>query len=950
MPCCSKIVTTLLLLAAIVQPITAGNKSTVWREFPELSSQEVIAIKKDTNGCVWLGTTKGLCRFDGYTLRQFLTVRDNQVTSVAIDNMQNVWFGTQQGAYVLRSGSLTPEPVDTARISWKPVSNIYITPDENVWLTQRGYLRRYDINGKWQKDYTLSDRSSNPTTLSGFCFTRENELFITTYSPIVYRYDRFGDTFCSYSNLNDDQSLGKIIEDYRENCLWIADHSGHIFRFNHKSHDEAKRFVASTVTRPETPDVQMAVHDMTQDITNGNIWVAGRTHLMLFQKTTDGHLEPIVHKLSPMLGDGAVETLKALDDGIWMSTFGYRTMLLPYNSEKLHTTLFGWDTTEREPLIISIQEDETPGYYWVIQNRNGLVLYNSQNGSVFNNTDLPSSNGLRLYVASEIIPSSRHHGVWVLQQRSMAAHRLVNDNGKMVFEQTITPGAQVPDEATATTAMEDQSGNLWICSTDGAYRYNTTTGNLTGTAALGCYITDIAQENDGDIWLSTRNNGLVQVTPEGKSIIHTKLPDGIIALTSAHDGWLWCAYANGKVIGYKYSTGKISDITNRLPIQSTDVSDIAADIFGHVWIKTPAKLIEYSPSNQTYRTHHVSTLNTPVEVFLSKFSYGDDGHLTIGGIGGAEVFYPSNSLDRQNSRITVYITDIVDSSSANPIFSGTLGASNSEDSEFIFPNSTRNLEINFSTLNYKHISRVRYAYRMFPYEKEWNYTEEGVNTAFYNQLPHGNYQFQLRATDENGVMSDSFTSFNFVLTPPLHQTWWAYIIYVLLILAAAFVLVKLSLKFQRKKNETMWSDSSEMMKMRNYLQAPDPAQQPEFEQLDKALFDKCVAVIKENIADSNFSVDNFSSAMNMSRSTLSRKLKLIYGGTPLDLIRDIRMRQAKSLLANPALNVAEVSEAVGFPDRRYFSLLFKKSVGMSPSEYQRHVRENSPGNSVKANT
>lgn len=136
----------------------------------------------------------------------------------------------------------------------------------------------------------------------------------------------------------------------------------------------------------------------------------------------------------------------------------------------------------------------------------------------------------------------------------------------------------------------------------------------------------------------------------------------------------------------------------------------------------------------------------------------------------------------------------------------------------------------------------------------------------------------------------------------------------------------------------MWNESSEMMKMRNYLEAPAPTQLPEFEELDKALFNKGVSVIEANLSDPDFGVDSFAKAMNMSRSTLSRKLKIIYGGTPLDLIRDIRMRHAKSLLSNPNLNVSDVAEAVGFPDRRYFSSSFKKAIGMSPSDYQRRLR------------
>lgn len=923
---------TLSLISALT--VYGNDESVVWRDFPELYSQEVIDIAKDTSGCLWLGTANGLGRYDGYSLELFKTGRDCRVLSLDIDSDQNIWFGTMQGAYVLKPDSNKSVPVDSSRIHWKQVPNIHATPDGNIWIVQRGYLRRYDKNGNWKRDYAITDRSGNPTTLSGFCYSREKEIFITTFSPIVYKYNPEKDSFFPIANLGIDTALGKIIEDFREKYFWIADHTGNIYRFNPDA-GQGTQFITSKVVSPDEPGRTISVHDMAQDITNGNIWVAGRTCLVLFTKDSEGHLVPAYHKMNPALKGTLVESIKASDEGIWMSTFGYKTMLLPYKHNTVNHTLFGFDENQtREPLITSIQEDSTPGYYWVVQNRHGLILYNSKTGAVQNHT-LLTNESLRLHVASEVIPSQKHNGIWVLLERSMNAHRLENDNGQIRFCQTINPGAQVPSEATATTAFEDNTGNLWIGSTDGAYRYNPTNGNMNAAAAPGCYITDIVQGNDNDIWLSTRSRGLIQITPEGKTISHTKMTHGIIALAAAPNSWLWYASDNGKVIGFNHLTGEIEDLSESLPLNGAEISDIAADQFGHIWIKTPRTLTEYNPRNQEYRTHDVSHIKTPVEVFLSKFTHGENGTLVIGGIGGAEVFHPSNSLDRQNSRIQVSLTDIT--SAGKELLPGSRTVKSS-DNEIQLQASLRNINISFSTLNYKHVSKVRYAYRMYPYEQQWNYTREGENKAFYNQIPHGKYQFQIRATDENGVMSDSCSTFLFNFKPAFYQTWWAYLIYALAAALAIFFLVRYNLKIQSRKNERMWNESSEMMKMRNYLEAPAPTQLPEFEELDKALFNKGVSVIEANLSDPDFGVDSFAKAMNMSRSTLSRKLKIIYGGTPLDLIRDIRMRHAKSLLSNPNLNVSDVAEAVGFPDRRYFSSSFKKAIGMSPSDYQRRLR------------
>ncbi len=933
-----RLATLMLICVLQVSFAFAKDNTAVWREFPELSSHEVIAFEKDASGCLWLATSKGLCRFDGYNLRLFRSGRDNRVRALTVDKDQNIWFGTWQGAYMLKANSEQSTPVDTARIKWKPVTDIQSTPDGSIWISQHGVLRRFDAEGNWVNDYPLTDRTGKPTTLSGFCHTRNNEIFITTYSPFIYRYNRKDDKFDPIANIGKNLSLGKIIEDFRENYLWIADHSNQIHRFSPDKADTTGAFVTSTVSSPDDPAQLLSVHDMAQDISNGNIWVAGRTLMMLFQKMPDGHLLPLPHNYAPMLKGTAIETLASSDEGIWVSTFGYKTMLVPYSPENVHSTLFGWESTKREPLITAIQEDDVPGFYWIIQNRNGLLLYDEATSNVDNHDNLPQSASLRLHVASDIIPSRKHGGVWVLQERSTTIHRLTNNGGKIRYEQTISPAPEVPADATALTAIEDYAGNIWIATTEGAFRYNADNGELIAIAAPGRFITDITQTSDKNIWLATRNRGLFHFTTTGEIVSHPEVPSGIVSLTAAPNGTIWCATDSARIISFKPEQNTAEDITPWLPAHSDDIYDIVADMFGHIWIKTQTTLIEYNPQNNAYRTHRVPSITSPVEVFLSKFSFGNNGNIAIGGIGGAEIFYPSNSLDRKNARVNVSITEISATDSKQNTISKTIRQNDPSASVFRFPATLRNLSIAFSTLNYKHVSKVRYAYRMYPYEHQWNFTDENHNTAFYNQIPHGKYQFQLRASDENGVMSDNYSSYDFTFTPALYQTWWAYTAYALLGLVAIFLLIRFNLRLQRRKNERMWNDSSEMIKMRKYLETPSPTQKPEYEELDKALFNKAVSVIENNLSDPDFGVDSFAREMNMSRSTLSRKLKLIYSGTPLDLIRDIRMRHAKALLASPDMNVADVAVAVGFPDRRYFSSSFKKAVGMSPSEYQRTVR------------
>ena len=71
----------------------------------------------------------------------------------------------------------------------------------------------------------------------------------------------------------------------------------------------------------------------------------------------------------------------------------------------------------------------------------------------------------------------------------------------------------------------------------------------------------------------------------------------------------------------------------------------------------------------------------------------------------------------------------------------------------------------------------------------------------------------------------------------------------------------------------------------------------------------------------------------MSRSTLSRKLKVLTGLTPLDFVRNIKLKHACTLLKT-RMGVAEVAYSIGLSSPKYFSKCFKEAFGVTPSDYQ----------------
>lgn len=103
--------------------------------------------------------------------------------------------------------------------------------------------------------------------------------------------------------------------------------------------------------------------------------------------------------------------------------------------------------------------------------------------------------------------------------------------------------------------------------------------------------------------------------------------------------------------------------------------------------------------------------------------------------------------------------------------------------------------------------------------------------------------------------------------------------------------------------------------------------------MDKRFIDKAIRLIESHISDADYNIDVFNDEMNMSYSTLYRKIKGVTGMSPKEFIRNIRFKYACRLLLEKTATVSEVAFMVGFTDAKYFSISFKKEFGMTPSQY-----------------
>ena len=217
-----------------------------------------------------------------------------------------------------------------------------------------------------------------------------------------------------------------------------------------------------------------------------------------------------------------------------------------------------------------------------------------------------------------------------------------------------------------------------------------------------------------------------------------------------------------------------------------DICKLLEGADGNLWMSSLQGISSYSPSTGEIRNF---PFNNGIQ--LREFTYRGgvampDGTLCFTGNDGFITFY---TPDMPMNRIVppVVLEELlvnnhpVQADDATGILDGLLN----ETASISLKYNQNNLSISYKALNFINSEMNRYAYKLEGYDTDWNYVGER-SAAYYTNLRSGTYLFRVKACNNDGVWNEEGKTLEIVIAPPLWGTWYAFLLYCLLVIGLVY--------------------------------------------------------------------------------------------------------------------------------------------------------------------
>ncbi len=493
--------------------------------------------------------------------------------------------------------------------------------------------------------------------------------------------------------------------------------------------------------------------------------------------------------------------------------------------------------------------------------------------------------------------------------------------------------------------FKTKGGDVFIGTIDGLYVFEKAKGKISlieGTE--NSYIHCIAQTSNGTLWVGALNKPILKIqrtqpvqSSNDNSYKWTAKPyhgfshpctttllvdsdDNVLVGTDNAGIW--------KITQHESEgSSECKRILSEEQVKSS-INYMLLDKQNRLWISTFNGLFCFE--QQTERLAHFTKKDG---LLTNSFNY-NSGYITENGIAYVGTY---------NGLITFNSSDfhMLDKSLKPYISNVCVGGKDSLiTSELHLKYDSPSFYIDYSVPTYAYLDKIYYRYILEGSNMDWQIINNQNQRIFFSHLSAGNYKFLLQASYNPNNWNGKTAELNIFVSPPFWYSIWAYLIYIALVISVLIMAFIFWKNYDERK--VLKTQISKLLENQEYLRSSSAlspyalVKEMTPKKLGNAFLEKIDSFLEHSIYDYDLSVDTLAEHMNMSKSTLYRKVKAATSISPNDYISMYRLNTAAKLLKEEDLAIKEISERLKFSSVSYFSNCFNKHFGVTPGEYKRN--------------
>lgn len=770
-----------------------------------LPSNEIRRIHQDSEGFMWFGTRNGLIRYDGYKYVVYRNSREhpNLITHNAImsfaEDESFIWIGSERGLNRWDKQTRNIAKIDLQEINNAYINKIIPTQDGYLWLaTSKGIFKYFSITNTLE--YLHFDSPSNMDIKDAYLDSK-GRVWFGLWGNGLMRYNEESNSFIQYPKINQKNTVHTIFED-NNGTLWIGTWGFGLYKVI------GEESPLTTTYQPFEEDSMAGcinssvIYSIAQDPKYGYLWVGHRNGLSILTDTTDPHsfVNFAVDPSSDFKNNYDVNSIYVDKSGlIWLGMFGYGIDKVNLNATKLkYNSLASIGHKVKNTTLTSLWFNGKD-LLWMGVKNNGLFIYNTIKDDYYNFSHLVKN---QLNIDHEVYINNIHYierlnEIWVSVRSGSIFRLTLNAQGLPVKSEELSK--ELVSGNFSPKVFEDSKQNIWIFSELGFNVWTKDDKILRSTKFLPgansilnceCY----TESEKGDVWIGTINQGVfrVSITDEKLSIKNYSQKDGqinnqhVLSLLYDGKGRLWASTLGGGLSLYDSRKDIFESINTEYNIPYDVMFNLIEDTQQNIWMFNENAIMKLDITSEPYlQIYDVSgkQWNNSFTTYCLPAKLSESEYF-VGGTKGYNVVN-FNQMITNDYIPPIVITDFkVDNRS---VFSDNSNYKIKNNSVTL-KNNDNKFNIEFAALSYSNSLRNYYAYRLIGFDDEWHYVDANERIANYTNIPKGTYKFEIKASNENGIWSETPVSLDIIIEPSIFDTWYAWGIYIIITIGLLYLI------------------------------------------------------------------------------------------------------------------------------------------------------------------